>query len=409
MLKRFLYVLFAGFVISACSPSPEQLTSTAVAAQTQTKMAAPTVTFTPSPTFTPTPTVTPTATPTPLGGGSGILLFTANPFYGGDTASEKDGIYTINSDSTGLRQVLSRSQIESIVGGKYERASYLSQSGQNYISADGYLYAVTDNRELIRKIDLPKIVSLWGFSPDGKYILYEQGDRKKYIASIDGIDSKQLFEANDSFTGWSADGRTIYYRKDYGRSMWAVNIDGSNKHELQLTALKDYKPYEDVSSMGDYLRRLDSFAVAPDKTQVAFTWNDLLFVADAADLEFSNPRLILRLPGSDSDFNVIASSLTWSPDNNNILIKLTKINYSGRNAIGDVILVSLTDGKMETLYSSTEYDYRPCGGFSPDGKQVALCYDNGVEKKSTITLISLFDKSLITLLEFDRRVWLMKW
>ena len=170
----------------------------------------------------------------------------------------------------------------------------------------------------------------------------------------------------------------------------------------------DYKPYEGFS-VGNYPRRVDEYAVSPDKTQVAFTWNDLLFVADAADLEFSNPRLVLRLPGSDSNFNVIATSLTWSSDNNSILIKLTKINYSGRNAIGDVILVSLTDGKMETLYSSTEYDYWPCGGFSPDDKRVALCYRDDAEKKSTIILISLIDRSSITLLEFDRYIWLMKW
>lgn len=56
----YLLVVFC-FVLSACGPSAEQVTSTALAAQAQTQTAAPT--FTPSPTATLVPTQTPTPRP----------------------------------------------------------------------------------------------------------------------------------------------------------------------------------------------------------------------------------------------------------------------------------------------------------------------------------------------------------
>jgi len=57
-MKSIYLLIVLCFVISACSPSAEQVTSTALAEQAQTQTAAPT--FTPSPTVTLTPTQTPT-------------------------------------------------------------------------------------------------------------------------------------------------------------------------------------------------------------------------------------------------------------------------------------------------------------------------------------------------------------
>jgi hypothetical protein len=57
-MKTIYLLAVLCFVLSACSPSAEQLTSTAIAAQAQTQTAAPT--FTPSPTATLAPTQTPT-------------------------------------------------------------------------------------------------------------------------------------------------------------------------------------------------------------------------------------------------------------------------------------------------------------------------------------------------------------
>ncbi len=61
--STFILILLA-IVVTACGPSSEQMTATAVVAQAQTQTAAPTQTFTPSPTFTPTLTPTITASPT---------------------------------------------------------------------------------------------------------------------------------------------------------------------------------------------------------------------------------------------------------------------------------------------------------------------------------------------------------
>jgi hypothetical protein len=61
--STFILILVA-IVLTACGPSAEQMTATAILAQAQTQTAAPTQTYTPSPTSTPTLTPTVTASPT---------------------------------------------------------------------------------------------------------------------------------------------------------------------------------------------------------------------------------------------------------------------------------------------------------------------------------------------------------
>jgi len=63
-MKSIYLLIVLCFVISACGPSAEQVTSTALAEQAQTQTAAPT--FTPSPTATLAPTQTPTPQPVSL-------------------------------------------------------------------------------------------------------------------------------------------------------------------------------------------------------------------------------------------------------------------------------------------------------------------------------------------------------
>ncbi|MDX1378651.1 MAG: hypothetical protein R3307_07365 [Anaerolineales bacterium] len=60
---KALYFLLVALLIASCGPSAEQMTATNVAAQAQTKTAAPT--FTPTKTNTPLPTNTPEPTPVP--------------------------------------------------------------------------------------------------------------------------------------------------------------------------------------------------------------------------------------------------------------------------------------------------------------------------------------------------------
>jgi hypothetical protein len=397
MLKRFLLISSIYFVVAGCGPSTVELTSTALVAKSLTETAAPTITPVPTITSTATATAIPTVapSPTPIGGGTGRLLFFVNPWQDGPNLppSERDGLYAVNSDGTGLKQILSRSEIETLIGKKYKIGDYLSYAGQNYVFA-GELYSVTDDWTLIYKTDVPK----YGlFRSWREYVSYAIR-----IVTIAGWQNKKLLGANDSYVGLSADGSTVYLQKDQGATMWAINSDGSNKRQLELMALENYIPYEGaplpegVISMGTPIRRLDTYAVSPDGTEVAFTWADLLFVANAADIEFSAPRLINRLPNNEPELDVFASELIWSPDNNTVLIKLTKYGSSVGSTWGDIILVDLKSGEFETIISSTEFNHKLCG-FSPDGRVIVSRYQNYPEKKSVLVLTSLDDKSSITI------------
>lgn len=65
---KFLHLMFVALILSACAPSPGQLTAIAETALAQTLTAAPTFTptLTPTATLTLTPTLTPTSTPLPV-------------------------------------------------------------------------------------------------------------------------------------------------------------------------------------------------------------------------------------------------------------------------------------------------------------------------------------------------------
>jgi dipeptidyl aminopeptidase/acylaminoacyl peptidase len=329
-----------------------------------------------------------------------MLIFSAH----GQQVSEVDGIYTVNSNGIGLNQVLSRTQIESIIGAKYASASYISYNNQGYINSDKGLYAITDNWQFESKVDIKNGYAggFIGFSPDGKQILYYGTDNYLYISSIDGLETHKLIGGRDSFSGWSADGSMVYFWKNGGRSMGAINADGSNYHELSLTALENYTPYEGLplpSDLNSYYRRFDAYAVSTDKKQVAFTLLDLLFVADATDLEFSNPRLILRLHGSDAESEAYGFPIIWSPDNNSILIELNKFNNSIMSWETDkLILANVTEGKTETVSTSFQFSYDLCG-FSPDGSQIIFTSFDSTAKKSIIMLEKLGDSSQTTLVD----------
>jgi hypothetical protein len=354
-----------------------------------TETAAPTLTQ--APTLTSTPTTIPTVVPssTPIGGANGVLLFFVNPWRWDRNPSlrEEDGLYSVNADGSGLNQILSRSQIEEMIGKKYKRGAYISRGGRTYISADG-LYSVTDERQLVHRDELPNAPA-YIFSADGKSILYLQG-AYIYISGVDGSEPERVLRITDQYLGWSADGSTVYFTRDQGASMWAKNSDGSNERKLEWTGLESYTPYEGTS--GDFVRRLDTYVVSPDEAEVAFTWLDLLFVADAKDLEFSAPRLIRRLPNDDPELQVYASQLKWSPDNSMVLVKLMKFGFSVGSSWGDIILVDLKSGDFDTIISSKEFNHDLCG-FSPDGRIIVSIYHNYSKKESVLVLTSLDNKS----------------
>ncbi len=382
--NRFLILLC--FVTTTCAPSPVQLTSTANFAVAQTETAASTATHTPSPTstLTPTPTSTQTKTPvpTPLGGGIGELFFLT------------DGVYKVNSDGTGFKQIVSPSQIETIIGDKSDWAIYTVKDGQNYIITNKGFYIVTDDWKLITKAELKYSEYIRDYLDlDFEHIVWNDANNasgNEYITN--GKSGTQVLLGKDArVIGRSADGNVIYFRRDNGKTTWSINSDGSNKQKLNLDALKNFTysgiregdtfevPILDGAISNAYARNIDWMAISPDRTKVAFTWVNLLFIANANDLEFSNPRLIAELPYS-SDY------LFWSPDGNYLLTQLLFCENNSCDA-GDIIHVNISTGIFTTVYHYNENEYTTVCGFSPDGEQIAIRY---YDKSQGIYGVKLF-------------------
>ena len=81
-------------------------------------------------------------------------------------------------------------------------------------------------------------------SPDGKRIAYwsqTDGDFEIYAINADGSGKVQLTQnqGNDALPAWSPDGKVIYYLSDQNGKGWAVmtmNADGSDKRKIITTA-----------------------------------------------------------------------------------------------------------------------------------------------------------------------------
>ena len=403
MLKKVSILIFCLFVAGCGSPSVS-LVSTVTLEPTETRTPIPTIT--PEPTYTPTLPPTATPLPTPFGGGTGVIVFTAN-HYSEQFASDEDGIYTIYSDATGLEQVLSRLQLESMSGEEFEYIDFLTNSGKGYISTDA-LYSITNNWEFASKMDLPKYLFTLDFSSDGEHIFYYQTDGYLYASSFDGQEINKLLGGYEYFTGTSADGSIVYFYSGQDVYQKAVNVDGSDKRNVALASLKEYVPYEDIetplsSARSVYTPIFDSYAVSPNNQQVAFSWGDLLFVTSASDSEFEDVKLIARLPGSDTEAEIHVDALRWSTDQNGLALLITRSNWSRSHFGSEIVYVNLEDGKINSVVSSDSSNYSLCG-FSPDSTVFAVNYYDADSKLDAIQLIQVGEWSPVTLVELARWV-----
>lgn len=407
MFKKMLLIL-AYVSLVACQPSPIQQTATYVLAQAQTQTAAPTLTLTPTLSPTPTDTSTPIPTSTPLGGGNGTLLFPRNPFQG-LSPSASDGIYIIGADGSNIKQFLSRSQIETLIGYPYNRAIYIAVLDHEYILTDTSLHSLSSDLKISNSLDLTNKVFI-DFSPDGKMILYIGSDHALYISTVDGTETRQIAVGDTRFYNawWSAEEDIIYYERFQGRNTWAVKSDGSDKHELDFGAITNYTPWNNYKNPtfelegGDpsnvqWAQRFDTYAVSPDKDKVAFTWQNLLFTIKATDTEFSTPHLITEIPND-------AHKLVWSPNGDFLIIGLR--NFEG--GFGNSVLIDMISKQIKTVFSSNGNEEIPCG-FSPDGNQISFFFENWSTKVSGIKLVSLDGNSSKEIVQLEGQVWCPTW
>lgn len=353
-----------------------------------------TVTHTSSPTATSTPTDTPTPTPspTPFGGGSGNLIFTVLPIRDGPLL-EENGIYSVRSDGSEFKQLLSRSQLTELLGESYERyATYQRFGGQGYIVTENAIHLVSDDWQVTGSIDRTDL-SFYLFSPDGNRALLSGPDNTLHIVPVDGSDPFviNMEPGGISDAKFSADGSFLYFNLSQGRSreQWIVDVDNEEAIKLGFEAFADYLPHEGKPIGQGYvsrswpLRSIENYTVSPDREMTAFAWADLLFVADADDYEFLEPRLLARLPHRSNEelaatlsWEYSVRGIHWSPDSEHILVQISDSYQKPGDILGDdesLAIIRVEDGELLTtieldpIFRDSDFVSINICGTSPDG------------------------------------------
>lgn len=434
----FLGVISLGLIsCSASITSPETVSDPTEAELLPSELPPVTTTFTPSPepsptathTAEPTPTNTFTPTPTsaPLGGGNGILNFSINIYAGGET-HESDGYYIYNLSNSELTQIMSRSQIEANIAGGYVWSGFLGDFGKKYVLVEDGFVLLTEDGNVDRKVDLPELNSVLGFSPDGQYVVLQTKDQigdypneHTYITNIEGslepkyvlshepqdYFSQENLDESGTFLGWSADSTALYYWNYFG-GLFMVDAGMSERRRLDLTPLENQLIEQAtlVTANGeeysgrDLILRLKvseyQQAVAQDRQQVALTWGPFLFIADSNDLEFSQAEMTVQF-GKNPD--AFYDRPVWSNDGNYLLIGISTFNPSTTDFDRQAVLVNLEKKAVETVFQLNFYEYF-CH-FSPDSQYILFVQSGEDTQMKTISLKALDGEESVLLFDIE--------
>jgi hypothetical protein len=208
------------------------------------------------------------------------------------------GIYSINSNGTGARQLTAIGQASmpawSPDGSKIAFVSYHEGAIKIYVmNADGSnLTRLTSNA-------LAELHPTW--SPDGARIAFSgnlDGNSDLYVMKADGTNLVQLTNTVDeaeSEPAWSPDGSRIAFRSDRADrpiEIYVMNTDGTGVVRLTNNQVNDFDP-----------------AWSPDGTKLAFTSGSYQYDIYVMNADGTNPVRIT---------SVGASEPTWSPDGRSI-------------------------------------------------------------------------------------------
>lgn len=259
-------------------------------------------------------------------------------------------------------------------------------------------------------------------SPDGKWVVYVQGDvnleknktsRTLWLATTDGkAPPRQLTntEKSDGHPRWSPDGKSILFESNRSGSsqLWIIDLDGGEARQLTTISTgastglwsRDGKQVAFVSAVwpefsekpfaeSDKLnkKRIDEREASPVKARVASKlffrhWDDYvedkrqhLFVATFADGKLGEPRDVT--PGDRDAYPTsttfsIGDDFTFSPDGKYLYFTAVPEKDEAWNTDYDICRVPTTGGttKWETITKDNRAaDSGP--QFSPDGKWLA--------------------------------------
>jgi len=231
--------------------------------------------------------------------------------------------------------------------------------------------------------------------PDGRIIFSSQTEIKTELWSMtpDGGNLKQIMtDAKDLDSPMvSPDGKFIYFIQ--GRSIWRMNIDGSDARSITKENPARYHVPMSISSDGRWLfytEKLNGFPfsmkisadgtgeavkisekpsyggqVSPDGKQIAFSYIEKDNTSPLVIAPINGGNATKTFPSTDSTLD-----LRWSPDGRSLVYR-TVSNDGVGNLLAQPIngggAKKLTDFKTELIFSYN---------FSRDGKQIAFSRGN---------------------------------
>lgn len=394
--------VFAYTAATQTASAPTE-TATLEPTETPTSTTIPTDTSTPTATPTATPTETPSPTPTPIGGGNGVITFAINPEWERPT-NDLNGIWSVRSDGSDLTQLLSRAELQELLGDTYDRfVVYMENNDRGYLWTASALHLVDEDWQAIRTIDTQDL-NFADFSPDGNQMLFTTPDGQFHFIPVEEGEPVIVSAGADRFNiHYSADGTSIYYPRGQGREDWIMNVDGSDRRLHTLEALSSYSPHAGkpfgvgVLSI-QWSPNLDAFGVSPDRSRAAFTWADLLFVTGADDVELADPQFVARLPQrSDAElaesvmWYYYADSIHWSADNEHLAVVIRDCIQTiddNQSCETSIAIVRVSDGDLISQIPISGR-HSVCG-FTPDSSRLVISI-NDYEASGTEEGIHLVD------------------